>query len=59
MTSEVGQQTITLHILPNISRSKGIQAIKFGQLFEYKVKYFSSEMMQKIVLFFVFFEKLI
>ena len=30
MTSQPGQQTITIHILPNVSRSKGNQAMKFG-----------------------------
>ena len=35
MTSQPGQQTIGIHILPNISRSKGNQAMKFGQLIEY------------------------
>ena len=35
MTSEPGQQTITIHILPNISRSKGNQTMKFGQLIKY------------------------
>ena len=34
MTSQPGQQTIVIHILPNISRSKGNQTIKFGQLIE-------------------------
>ena len=34
MTSQTGQQTITLHVLPNISRSKGNHTIKFGQLIE-------------------------
>ena len=29
-----GSQTIALHILINISRSKGNQTIKFGQLIE-------------------------
>ena len=38
MTSSVGKQIITIHILPNISRSKGNQTMKFGQLVEYKVK---------------------
>ena len=28
-------QTIVMHILPNISRSKDNQAMKFGQLIEY------------------------
>ena len=30
------KQTITIHILPNISRSKGDQTMKFGKLIEYK-----------------------
>ena len=34
MTSPPGKQIITIHILPNISRSKGNQTIKFGQLIE-------------------------
>ena len=32
MTSQTGQQIITIHILPNIAKSKGNQAIKLGQL---------------------------
>ena len=32
MTSQPGQQTIAIHILPNISRSKGNQIMKFDQL---------------------------
>ena len=36
MTSQPGQQTITIHILPNTSRSKGNQTMKFGQVIEYK-----------------------
>ena len=35
MTSQPGWQTITMHIFPNISRSKGHQTMKFGQLIEY------------------------
>ena len=31
MTSQAGQQIIRRNILPNISRSKGNQGIKFGQ----------------------------
>ena len=38
MTSQPGKQTITIHILPNISRSKGNQTIKFGQLIEYNMR---------------------
>ena len=36
MTSQPGLQTIAIHILPNISQSKGNQTMKFGQLMEYK-----------------------
>ena len=32
MTSQPGQQTIIIHILPNISRSKSHQAMKIGQV---------------------------
>ena len=32
MTSETEQQIITIHTLPNISRTKGNQSIKFSQL---------------------------
>ena len=34
MMSQPDHQTIILHILPNISRSKGNQTMKFGQLIE-------------------------
>ena len=34
MTSQPGKQTIAIQILPNIARSKGSQATKFGQLVE-------------------------
>ena len=37
MTSRPGKQTITIHILPNISRSKGNKTMKFGQLIEYNM----------------------
>ena len=36
MTSQPGWQTITIHILLNISRIKGNQAMKLGQLIEGK-----------------------
>ena len=36
MTSQPSLQTITIHIFPNISQSKGNQTMKFGQLIEYK-----------------------
>ena len=35
MTSQLIKQRITMHILANISRDKGNQAMKFGQLIEY------------------------
>ena len=35
MTSDPCQQTITVHIFPDISRSKGNQTMKFGQVIEY------------------------
>ena len=31
MTSQPGSQTIPIHILPNISQSKGNETMKFGQ----------------------------
>ena len=33
MTSQPGQQAITIHTFPNISRSKVNQAMKLGQLY--------------------------
>ena len=35
MTSQPGQQRITIHIFLNISRIKGNQTMQFGQLIEY------------------------
>ena len=34
MTSQPGKQTIAMHILPSISRSKDNQTVKFGWLTE-------------------------
>ena len=36
MTSQPGLQTIAIHILSNISQSKGNQTMTFSQLIEYK-----------------------
>ena len=36
--SETRKQTITIYILPNISRSKGNQTMKFCQLIEYNMR---------------------
>ena len=38
MTSQLGKKGIALHILPNISKSKGNRTIKFGQLIEYNMR---------------------
>ena len=38
MTSQPQKKIIAIPILPNISRSKGNQAMKFGQLIEYKMR---------------------
>ena len=38
MTPQTGQQIITMHVFPNISRSKGNQAMKFGQLIKYSIR---------------------
>ena len=38
MTSQPVYQTIAIHLLPNISRSKTNQATKFGQLIEYNIR---------------------
>ena len=35
MKSQPGKQKIAMQLLPNISRSKGNQTVKLGQLIEY------------------------
>ena len=60
MTSQSGQQTITIHILPNISRSKGNLTMKLGQLIEYNKIFFfkiytedkSGRQVRDLILFF-------
>ena len=48
MTSQPAIQTITRNILPDISKSKGNQAIKIGQLIEcYAKNIFFSKILQK------------
>ena len=39
MKSKPGKQTIAIHILCNISKTKRNQTIKFGQLIEYNIIY--------------------
>ena len=43
MTSQPGKQTVAIHILSNISRRKGSQTMKFGQLIEYNMNKFFLE----------------
>ena len=38
MTPQPGSQTIAIHILPNISRGRGNQTMKFDQLVEYNMR---------------------
>ena len=38
MTSQPGKQTVTIHILPNISRNKFNQTMKLDQLIEFNVR---------------------
>ena len=38
MMAEVEQQIITIHLLPKISRSKGNQTMKFGQIIECNIR---------------------
>ena len=47
MTSQAGQQRITIHILRNISRRKGDQGMKFGQLIKHGINFF-FKIIQKI-----------
>ena len=37
-TSQTGQQIIAIQLLPNISRTKSNQKMKFGQLIEHKLR---------------------
>ena len=47
MTSQPGLRTIEIHILPNISRRKGNQTMKFGQLIEHKRNIFLQKLCGK------------
>ena len=38
MTSQPEKQAITIHILPNISKSKSNPMVEFGQLIEYNMR---------------------
>ena len=47
MMSKAGKQTISIHALPNISRSKGNQTMKFDRLTE-REKHFSLKIIHKM-----------
>ena len=55
MTSQTGEQVISIHILLNISRGKVNQSMKFGQLIEYNMrniffkKNYTQNMVEKLV----------
>ena len=58
--SQTGQQTKTMHISPNISRSKGNQAIKLSQLIIHSVRnmfYVENEVGRLVSDLFLFFKK--
>ena len=63
MTTKPGLQTIAIHILPNISKSKGNQTMKFGQLIEYNKRIFffknyaDNEARRLVPDLFLFFKK--
>ena len=63
MTSQPGLQTIAIHILPNISQSKGNQTMKLGQLIEYNKRniflqnYAENQAGRLVPDLFLFFEK--
>ena len=47
MTSQSGLQTIAIHILLNISQSKGNQTIKSGQIIKYNRNIFLQKLCGK------------
>ena len=50
MTSESGHQINIIHILLSISRIKGIQTMKYGQLIKYFIKmFFLKNLTQNVV----------
>ena len=63
MTSQLGSQTIAIHILPNISQNKSNPTMKFGQLIEYNKrniflqKFFRKRGRETISRPFLFFKK--
>ena len=47
MTSQAGAQTITINILPDISKCKSNQRMKLGQLIEYDVRNIFQKLCRK------------
>ena len=47
MTLQTKQEIITIHILPNICRSKGNQTIKLGQFIDYNIRNIFLEKLHK------------
>ena len=43
VVSQPRKQTVAIHILPNVSRSKDNQIMKLGQLIEYNMRKFFLE----------------
>ena len=48
MTSQAGKQMIATYTLPNISRNKGNQSMKFDQIIEYNMRNFPVKILQKM-----------
>ena len=57
MTSQHGWQTITIHILPNISQSKDNQTVKLGQLIEFIERNIFLQKLCAAILAFCFLKK--
>ena len=52
MISQPGRQIITIHTLPNISKSKDNQTMKFGQLIEYHLRNIFLQKSNRLSVFF-------
>ena len=49
MTLQPGKQAIVIHVLPNISRSKDNQTMKFGQPIEYDLRNIFLKKIKKLL----------
>ena len=52
MTSQSETQTITINILPDISKSKDNKTMKFGQLIEYNAENEAGRLVSDLFFFF-------